>query len=196
MTLPDKLTVSRIFLTFVFMFFLFANGLPAKSLALFVFLLASFTDFLDGFIASKRNISTDFGKMMDPIADKILVLAAFLAFVEMKLVPAWMIVIIILREITVTALRVLAFAKGKVISSDGGGKQKMVSQVVAILAILVFLVLREAGTKAFNFWTEGAERIYKDTIFVLMLVTVMLTLASGVSYLVKNREVYSNAKTG
>ena len=196
MTLPDKLTVSRIFLTFVFMFFLFANGLPAKSLALFVFLLASFTDFLDGFIAKENNISTDFGRMMDPIADKILVLAAFLAFVEMKLIPAWMIVIIILREITVTALRVLAFAKGKVISSDGGGKQKMVSQVVAILAILVFLVLREAGTKVFNFWSEGTERIYKDTIFVLMLVTVALTLASGVSYLVKNREVYSNAKTG
>jgi len=196
MTLPDKLTVSRIFLTFIFMFFLFANGLPAKSLALFVFLLASFTDFLDGFIAKENNISTDFGRMMDPIADKILVLAAFLAFVEMKLIPAWMIVIIILRDITVTALRVLAFAKGKVISSDGGGKQKMVSQVVAILAILVFLVLREAGTKVFNFWSEGTERIYKDTIFVLMLVTVALTLASGVSYLVKNREVYSNAKTG
>jgi len=185
MTLPDKLTVSRIFLTFVFMFFLFANGLPAKSLALFVFLLASFTDFLDGFIAKENNISTDFGRMMDPIADKILVLAAFLAFVEMRLVPAWMVVIIILREITVTALRVLAFAKGKIIPSDDGGKQKMVSQVVTILAVLVFLILREVGIKVSDL-----------LIFVLMSITVVLTLVSGISYLVKNREVYSNAKTG
>jgi len=116
MTLPDKLTVSRIFLTFVFMFFLFSSGVLAKTLALFTFLLASLTDFLDGFIAKGRNIGTDFGKLMDPIADKILVLAAFLAFVEMRLVPAWMVLIIILREITITGLRIRALARGRVIA--------------------------------------------------------------------------------
>lgn len=196
MTLPDKLTVSRIVLTFVFMFFVFAHGLLAKALALFTFLLASFTDFLDGFIAKGRNISTDFGRLMDPIADKILVLAAFLAFVEMKLIPAWMVVIIILREITITGLRVFALAKGKVIAADEGGKQKMVSQIVAIFAILVFLILREGGAAKFGFWDEAVEAGYKSAIWLLMLITAALTVVSGVSYLFTNREVYSHEKKG
>ncbi|MFA6078885.1 MAG: CDP-diacylglycerol--glycerol-3-phosphate 3-phosphatidyltransferase [Candidatus Omnitrophota bacterium] len=195
MTLPDKLTISRIFLTFVFMFFLFSQGVLAKTLALVTFLVASFTDFLDGYIAKGRNIGTDFGKLMDPIADKVLVLAAFMAFVEMKLVPAWMVVIIMLREITITVLRVSALAKGKVIAADGGGKQKMVSQVVSIFAITLFLILREAGIKVFNFWSPRTEMIYKDAIFVLMLITTVLTLASGIGYFVKNKDVYFDAKS-
>lgn len=194
MTLPDKLTISRIFLTFVFMFFLFSGGVLAKTLALVTFLLASITDFLDGFIAKGRNISTDFGKLMDPVADKVLVLAAFLAFVEMKLIPAWMVLIIILREITITGLRIRALARGRVIAADDGGKHKMVSQVVAILAILLFLIFREAGIKRFNFWNEGIEAIYRNVIFGLMLITVALTLVSGISYLLKNRGVYSCEK--
>lgn len=194
MTLPDSLTISRIILTFVFMFFLFSNGILAKTVALFIFLIASFTDFLDGFIAKGRNISTDFGKLMDPIADKILVLASFLAFVEMKLIPAWMVVIIIFREVAITGLRVLALTKGKVIPADESGKHKMVSQVLAIFAILLFLIFREAGIKVFNFWNPSTERLYRDAIFALMLMTVFMTLISGVLYLVKNKGVYYNAK--
>ena len=195
MTIPDKLTISRIFLTFIFMYFLFSHGVLAKTLALFTFLLAAFTDFLDGFIAKANNISTDFGKLMDPVADKILVLSAFLAFVEMKLVPAWMVVIIILREVTITGLRILSMTKGVVIPADYGGKHKMVSQVLAIFAILLFIIFREAGIKTFYFWNDRIESAYKDAIFVLMLITVLLTLISGISYLAKNRRVYSNAKT-
>jgi CDP-diacylglycerol--glycerol-3-phosphate 3-phosphatidyltransferase len=133
---------------------------------------------------------------MDPIADKILVLAAFLAFVEMKLVPAWMAVVIVLREITVTGLRVLALTEKRIIAADLAGKQKMVSQVVTIVAVLVFIIFREAGIKVFRFWTQSTERVYKDTIFVFMLITVILTVISGISYLVRNREVYSDAKKG
>ncbi len=195
MNLPNKLTIFRIFLTFIFMLFLFSRGVLAKSLALFIFLVASFTDFLDGYIAKNNNMVTDFGRLMDPIADKVLVLAAFLAFVEMKLIPAWMVVIIILREITITGLRILALNKGKVLQSDDAGKHKTVSQIFVIFVILCFLVFREAGIKVFNFWNEATEVIYKDTIFVLMLVTVVLTIASGISYLIKNKEMYLNAKT-
>ena len=191
MTLPDKLTISRIVLTFVLMFFLFLPGLTAKVLALAIFIAASFTDFLDGFIAKGKNISTDFGRLMDPIADKILVLASFLAFVELKLVPAWMVVIIILREVTITGLRAFALTRGKVIAADEAGKHKMVSQVAAILAILLFLVFREAGIKVFGFWNQRFESVYKDTIFGFMLVTVLLTLVSGIDYLIKNRGVYN-----
>ncbi|MFA5085885.1 MAG: CDP-diacylglycerol--glycerol-3-phosphate 3-phosphatidyltransferase [Candidatus Omnitrophota bacterium] len=177
------------------MFFLFMRGVPAKVFALMTFLAASFTDILDGYIAKKYNIVTDFGRLMDPIADKILVLSAFLAFVEMELVPAWMVVVIIFRDVAVTGLRMLALAKGKVISADEGGKHKMVSQVFAILAILFFLIFREGGMDIFHFWSASTEYVYKDAIFILMLLTTLLTLISGMSYLIRNREVYFNAKS-
>jgi len=195
MNLPNKLTVLRICLAGVFMFFLFSKGLMFKCLALSIFLAASFTDFLDGYIAKKNNIVTDFGKLMDPIADKILVLSAFLAFVEMELIPAWMALIIVFREVTVTGLRIAALTQGRVLAAEDGGKHKMVSQVFSIVVILLFLIFREAGIKVFGFWNGSTERIYKDTIFFLMLVTTFLTLASGMSYLIKNKGVYFNAKT-
>ena len=194
MNLPNKLTISIIILTFLFMLLLFSKGVLPKVLALFIFLLASFTDFLDGFLAKKRNEITDFGKLMDPIADKILVLAAFLAFVEMKLIPAWMVVIIIFREVAITGLRVLALTKDRVIPADDGGKHKTVSQIFAVFVILLFLIFREAGMKVFRFWNGEIEAIYKNAIFILMLVTIILTLISGAAYLVKNREIYINAK--
>ena len=195
MNLANQLTISRIFLTFVFMAFLFSGGIIAKVTALAIFLIASFTDFLDGFIAKRFNMTSDFGKLMDPIADKILVLAAFLAFVEMKIVPAWMVLVIVLREVTVTGLRIAALGQHKVIASDDGGKHKMISQILSILAILIFIIMREAGTcGTFKFWTPETESAYKGAIFFLMLITVLLTMISGISYLLKNREVWTNVK--
>lgn len=195
MNLPNKLTILRIILVGVFMLFLFMHGVWAKVLALITFLIASFTDFLDGYIAKKNNMVTDFGKLMDPIADKILVLAAFLAFVEMELVPAWMVVIIIFREAVITGLRITALTHGKVLAAEDGGKHKMVSQVFSIFAIILFLIFKEAEIKTSGFWNGSTERIYKDGIFVLMLITTFLTLASGMAYLIKNKGVYFNAKT-
>ncbi|MDP3791164.1 MAG: CDP-diacylglycerol--glycerol-3-phosphate 3-phosphatidyltransferase [Candidatus Omnitrophota bacterium] len=195
MNLPNKLTILRIALVGVFMLFLFLHGVWAKTLALITFLTASLTDFLDGYIAKKNNMVTSFGKLMDPIADKILVLAAFLAFVEMELVPAWMIVIIIFREAVVTGLRITALTQGKVLAAEDGGKQKMVSQVFSIIAILLFIIFREAGIKVFGFWSDSTEMVYKDAIFILMLITTFLTLISGMSYLIKNKGVYFNAKS-
>ena len=195
MNLPNKLTILRIILVAVFMFFLSLNGVWAKAAALITFLTASFTDFLDGYIAKKNNMVTSFGKLMDPIADKILVLAAFLIFVEMELVPAWMVVIIIFREAIITGLRIAALTHGKVLAAEDGGKHKMVSQVFSIVAILFFIIFKEAGIKVFGFWSAYTERIYRDIIFLLMLVTTFLTLASGMSYLIKNKGVYFNAKT-
>lgn len=196
MNIANLLTMLRIVLTFVFMFFLFSHGFWMKIAAFVTFALASLTDMIDGAVAKRFNMITDFGKLMDPIADKVLVLAAFMSFVEMKLIPAWMVVIIVLRETVITGLRVLALTKDKVIAADGGGKHKMVSQVLAIVAILVFLIFRDGGAAGvFGFWNESVEAGFRSTIFVLMLITTFLTLASGIAYLVKNREVYFNEKT-
>lgn len=185
MNLPNKITLSRIGLAFIFMFLLFCHNLLAKYLALFVFCLASATDFLDGYIARKRKLENDFGRLMDPIADKILILAAFLAFVEMKIIPAWMVIIIIFRELVITGLRINAATRGIVLSASLAGKHKTVSQMVAIISILVFLIIRESG-KAF--WSPVWELWFKRGAFYLMLITVVLTLISGISYLIKNKD--------
>lgn len=194
MNIPNQLTILRIILTAAFIIFVFLAGFTAKIAAFIVFLLASITDALDGYIAKRNNQITDFGKLMDPIADKILVLSAFLAFVELGIVQAWMVVIIIFREVAVTALRGMALAKGKVISSSGGGKHKTVWQMLVIFIILLFLIFNEGPSRIFRFWTASVSSVYKDMIFILMCVTVILTLASGISYFVKNKEVYSNEK--
>ena len=142
MNLPNKITIFRIALTFVFMFFLFSKGLTFKILALAAFLVAVFSDYIDGFIARKYSMTTNFGKLMDPIADKILTLAAFLAFVEMELIPAWMVVIIILRELLITGLRIMALRSEEVLPAGAGGKQKTISQMVSIFVILIFIIFK------------------------------------------------------
>ena len=195
MNLPNKLTILRIILTFFFILFIFIHGVGAKVIAFVIFLSASLTDILDGYLAKKNNQITDFGRLMDPIADKVLILSALLVFVEMKIIPAWMIVLIIFREIAVTGLRVFALTKAKVISSNESGKHKTVWQSSVIFLIILYIIFNEGGSAIFKFWGEGAKVAYKDTIFVLMFISVVLTLASGVSYFIRNREVYSNAKT-
>lgn len=189
MNLPNKLSVSRIILTFIFMFFLFSSGLLAKYMAFIVFTLAALTDFYDGRIARKMNIVTDFGKLIDPIADKILVLAAFLAFVEMKIIPAWTVVLIIARELIITSLRLLAISKKTYLAAAIGGKHKTLFQIIVIFIILIFLIVKETAVKFFTFWNSGVEYWARWGILILMLITVTLTLVSGVTYLWKNRNL-------
>ena len=194
MNLPNKLTISRIFLTFIFMFFLFSEGATMKFLAIIIFLMATATDYYDGKIARERGEITDFGRFMDPVADKFLTIAAFLAFVEMGLVPAWMVILIISRELIITGLRLFATTKGKVLSAEAAGKYKTVSQVTAIFVILIFIFLRQAGMKVFEIWSTPLEYWFRQLIFILMIITVSLTLISGLSYLKRNRNLFLNAK--
>jgi len=188
MNLANRLTMSRILLTFVFMFFLFCHGLWFKVLSLVVFTLAALSDLFDGMIAQRRNMVTDFGRLMDPIADKILVLAAFAAFVQLQLIDAWMFVIIVSREILITSLRLFALNKGKVLSAARAGKHKTVLQMTVIFAILGFIVFKEIVLQYYT-WNPGWEKVFRQGIFFLMLTTVGSTLYSGLSYLWENRKV-------
>lgn len=188
MNIANRLTILRIILTFVFMFFLLIHGLWAKIAAFIIFIFAALSDFFDGRIAQKRNMVTDFGKLMDPIADKILVLAAFTVFVQMQLIEAWMFVLIIFREILITSLRLFALNKGKVLSAAKAGKHKTVSQMAVIFLILVFIVLKETMLTFFT-WSPGWEQFFRQGIYLLMLFTVGLTLYSGAYYLWDNRKV-------
>ena len=188
MNIANRITMARIVLTFVFMFFLFCHGLWAKAISLVVFMLAALSDFLDGFIANKRNMVTDFGRVMDPIADKILVLAAFSAFVQLQIIEAWMFMIIVSREILITSLRLFALNKGKVLSAARAGKHKTVSQMLVIFTILGFIVLKESML-TYSTWNPLWEKVFRQGIYVLMLITVGLTLYSGISYLWENRKI-------
>lgn len=184
MNLANKLTVSRIILAGIFILFLFIRGVGAKFTALSIFLAACITDYYDGIIARKQASITNFGKLMDPIADKILILGAFLAFVEMKIIPAWMVIVIIARELVITGMRIHALSRKLVLSADIGGKHKTASQMVAVLSILIFLIIRDSG------FTSRYIEYYEAGVYLLMLITVIMTLISGASYMLKNSYIF------
>src|SRR5580658_3172583 len=153
MNLPNKLTVSRFVLTVIFLWVLFWPApVPLRNtLALIFFCLAGVTDFLDGRIARSRGLITNFGILMDPLADKIMTCSAFVAFVESThlkpdapvRVAAWMVVIIVSRELAITGLRLLAASKNIVLAAEGYGKHKTISQIITIIALLVLDALDE-----------------------------------------------------
>lgn len=194
MNLPNKLTVSRFALTVVFLWAMFSRFAYNDTLALIFFCLASITDFLDGRIARSRNLITNFGKLMDPLADKILVCSAFIAFVESThlnpiaqvKVGAWMVVVIVGRELAITGLRLLAASKNIVLAAERFGKHKTISQIVAIIALLVLDAMIE--------WPEELKNIFVGWLpmftEIALWITVVLTAASGLIYLWRNRKIY------
>jgi len=192
MNLPNKLTVSRFALTGAFFGIIFLRFPGYETVAFFVFGLAALTDFLDGRIARERGLVTHFGILMDPLADKILTCTAFIAFVELKLMPAWMVVIIVARELAITGLRLLAASRQVVLSAERYGKHKTVSQVVAIMAILLSLSYPHWGSVAgqvLGFVLAGQPWTFwlvKSSVWL----AVLLTLWSGGMYLWRNRRLY------
>jgi CDP-diacylglycerol---glycerol-3-phosphate 3-phosphatidyltransferase len=188
MNLANKLTISRIILAGIFILFLFIKGAGAKCVAMAIFLAACVTDYYDGYIARKTGDITSFGKLMDPIADKILILGAFLAFVEMEIIPAWMVIIIIAREFVITGIRVLALSQKKVLSAETGGKHKTVSQMVAVISILIFLIIRDSG------FSLRYRDYFEIGLYVLMVIVVAMTLTSGISYMIKNKDIFMGEK--
>jgi len=194
MNLPNKLTVGRFALSVVFIWVLFAPVPFHHTLALFFFCLAGVTDFLDGRIARTRGLITNFGVLMDPLADKIMTCSAFVAFVENThqtphppvTVEAWMVIIIVARELAITGLRLLAASKNVVLAAERFGKHKTVSQIVAIIALLV--------VEACNEWPAWLQHLFGSWLPVFaettLWLTVVLTMTSGVLYLWRNRALY------
>ena len=196
MNLPNKLTVSRFVLTAFFLGDLFYPWpVPFRyTLALFLFSVAGFTDFLDGKIARRRGLITNFGILMDPLADKILTCSAFIAFVESThlnpaapvKVAAWMVIIIVARELAITGLRLLAASKQVILAAERYGKHKTISQIVAIIALLVLDACNEWPSVLKNLFSPWAPMF---TVLALW-VTVILTATSGLLYLWRNRALY------
>ncbi len=203
MTLPNKLTLIRISLVPVFVAFMFFNNVYTRILALLIFIIASLTDLYDGLLARKYKCMTDFGRFMDPLADKLLICSAFISFIELKelsiTASAPMVTVIISREFIITGLRTIAARKGKVIAADRAGKFKTSSQVGVIIIILVILIIN-AWLK--NFWnltpadllsSEGWKYYLglslKESPFYLMFAATVLTVISGLSFIFKNKVI-------
>ena len=202
MNLPNRLTVARIVLT---VYFVMALLLPpagwirshfpfGKTTALIIFVVASLTDWWDGWYARRHNMETSFGMLLDPLADKILTTAAFICFIEqpsyrpgVPLVQAWMVLVIVAREFLVTGLRLLAVQQGVVLRAERLGKHKTVSQMVTIIFILLGLAARE-DWNCFGLEPQRFNVIFSRSAFGLMLLTVGLTLLSGIVYFYKNGE--------
>lgn len=183
MNLPNKLTVFRIFLVPAFLVALLVPQIAHRFLlAALIFALASFSDHLDGKFARKYNLITDFGKFADPLADKILVISALIAFVQLQLIGAVAVIIVIAREFMVTSIRLVASGKGKVISANFWGKAKTVSQFFAILAVLILQYLGGIGVFA------GFSREFLLAGQIAIWISVVLTVISGAVYLWQNRE--------
>ena len=175
MNLPNKLTTLRMLLVPVFIVLYLMNYRLA---ALIVFVAASFTDYLDGYLARKNNLITDYGKIMDPLADKLLVTSALVCMVQTAVVPAWMVIVILAREFAITGLRAVAAGEGRVIAAAWSGKIKTVTQMIAV----VFLLLDNWPFSLIGF----------PFATIMLWIAVIMTIYSGCEYIYKNRELFSD----
>ncbi|MBR0146464.1 MAG: CDP-diacylglycerol--glycerol-3-phosphate 3-phosphatidyltransferase [Eubacterium sp.] len=188
MNLPNKLTVFRVILIPVFVFFMLMPEIPgAKWYALFFFCLASVTDFFDGYLARKNNLVTDFGKFMDPLADKLLICSALIALCSNGRFPAWIVIIIIAREFTISGFRLIASDNGRVISASMWGKVKTVVQMFTVIMLIMDLnEVTGTGTTG-----DGAIYVIEQCMIYLAL---GLTVISLIDYIWKNKDVISTTK--
>ncbi|GFZ29619.1 CDP-diacylglycerol--glycerol-3-phosphate 3-phosphatidyltransferase [Clostridium zeae] len=196
MNLANKLTLIRIFLVPFFLVFIAFRDLTYSTfIATFIFILASLTDKLDGYIARSRNQITRFGKLMDPLADKLLVTSALISLVELHVIPSWAAVIIIAREFAVSGLRTIAASDGTVIAASWWGKIKTVIQIVAII-----LLLLKVNIGSSKYLTDLVDKhSWMNNFFAIvptiaLYIAVIVTILSGVDYFVKNKGAINTDK--
>lgn len=179
MNLPNKITMFRVFMIPFFLILILVPKIPYNNyLAAAVFVIACLSDFLDGYLARKYHLVTNFGKFMDPLADKLLVCSALICFVELSYVPAWIVIVIIAREFIISGFRLIASDNGVVIAASYWGKFKTTAQMIA--CILLILQLPFA-------WAEIAAQIF-------LYAALALTIISLCEYIWKNRKVLSETK--
>ncbi|MEI8292524.1 MAG: CDP-diacylglycerol--glycerol-3-phosphate 3-phosphatidyltransferase [bacterium] len=187
MNLPNRLTLARIVFTALFVL-CFSADFPFRFTSAFLlFALAALTDLLDGLIARRWNLITDFGKLMDPLADKILTASAFVCLIQFGAIPAWAVILVISREFLITGLRSLAATNGFVIPADNLGKHKTTWQMLTIIYFLLLLALGEVTRLS---WFEAAWVVGTHGLVPL---TVILSVYSGLAYFFKNRDLIKTA---
>ncbi len=176
MNTPNKLTILRIIMIPFFVLFMLVpiGGIAHKWIALAIFIIASLTDTLDGYLARKNNLITDFGKFMDPLADKLLVCAAMICLIDLGKLPSWVVIIIISREFIISGFRLVASDNGIVIAASWWGKAKTVSQMLMVIVLIADL-----------------GGVFHAIEIILIVVATVLTVISLIDYLLKNKQVLS-----
>jgi CDP-diacylglycerol---glycerol-3-phosphate 3-phosphatidyltransferase len=188
MNWANRITLSRLALTVLFVVALNSSWQYARTTALVIFLIAGLTDFIDGEIARRYGVVTNFGKLMDPLVDKIMMAAAFISLVPLKAVPAWAATTVVARDFLITGLRLMATSKGRILPAERLGKQKTSWQIITIIFFLALLSMAElqyADEKAtwwVRAWTEAGP--------VLVWITVALTIYSAFAFTWRNRELF------
>jgi CDP-diacylglycerol--glycerol-3-phosphate 3-phosphatidyltransferase len=184
-----------------FLLFMFIGNIYTRVAALLIFILAALTDMYDGIIARHREEVTNFGKFIDPLADKLIVSAAFISFVQLRelAIPAWMVILVISREFIITGLRSVAASRGTIISASLSGKFKTTSQMVVIITILLILIVNAVlknychttplELQAVLGWKRVLGYILDRAPYWLMLVVTILTVISGFNYIFKNKQL-------
>ena len=191
MNLPNKITLSRVLMIPIFMIFMIVDfgwttisfggtEMPLEHLVgALIFVLASMTDWLDGYLARKHNLITNMGKFLDPLADKLLVAAALIILVEMGLAPAWVVILILSREFAVTGLRLVLVGEGEVVAASSMGKIKTVTQLIAIIVLLFNNAFSEAMNIPFG--------------TIMLYIALFFTVLSGIDYFYKNRHALTKS---
>ncbi len=183
MTTPNKLTIARILLAFICIGLTIKNSFTTILAAFIIFCLASLTDYLDGYLARKQNLISDLGRILDPIADKILIIGVFCAFLELGVINAWMVSLIMLREFIITGLRLYGLNKGVVLEAKKFGKHKTVSQVAIVIIIFITLILAKIFPTSTIIFI-----LYYKIIPIMMWYVVVITVFSGIYYFWVNRK--------
>ena len=183
MNLPNKLTMLRILMIPLFVIFALVQRQWAQYLALLIYIVACFTDMLDGRIARSRNLVTNFGKVADPIADKLLVMAALVVLVETARMPSWVCIVMLAREFIISGFRLVAAGNGKVIAAGMLGKLKTVFQMSATIALMLLVPVE--GRALLGRFGIGLAN-------VLMYIAAFLTIVSGAEYILKNKDCISD----
>lgn len=190
MNVPNKLTLGRLILAALLLALLTVRFPFSMSLALLVFIVASVSDYLDGHLARNVYGVSSFGRLMDPLADKVMVCAAFVSFVELNLFPAYIVVIIISREFLVTGLRLLAVEKGKVISAGKWGKHKTIWQIVAIIVVLLALAVRhDVLGDADPGLLQDFDMAFGYIAYAISIAVALITVGSGYLYFMEHKEL-------
>lgn len=187
MNWANRLTLSRLVLTILFVLALNSSWPYARTSALIIFLIAGLTDFIDGEIARRYGIITNFGKLMDPLVDKIMMAAAFISLVPLKAVPAWAATTVVARDFLITGLRLMASAKGRVLPAEKLGKHKTSWQIITVVFFLLLLSALELhfADAQTGWWV----RAWNEAGPLLIWITVGLTLYSGLGFAWRNREL-------
>ncbi|MCD6287727.1 MAG: CDP-diacylglycerol--glycerol-3-phosphate 3-phosphatidyltransferase [Candidatus Hydrogenedentes bacterium] len=201
--LPNKLTIFRLMLVPVFITILSLEGtipsFPAYLLALIVFIAGVVTDYYDGKLARKHGLITNFGKLFDPVADKVLICSAFVMFITIKelMFPAWAVILVLFREFVITGLRALAASEGHVLGAERWGKVKAGWQMACVITALTLLTIRsliqllsDAGYFDATSFMGYYDRGMRIVVWILIAIVLYLTVVSGIQHLIKNRDFF------